>query len=92
MRARAVREGCGAQVPSFRRWGGPAVRSGRSRRRCPAVSVVSSGAGEMLNPQYPEVYRPPFFFFLATLILKTHVEEPPECLEDQKSPMTTKSN
>lgn len=63
MRARAVREGCGAQVPSFRRWGGPAVRSGRSRRRCPAVSVVSSGAGEMLNPQYPEVYRPPFFFF-----------------------------
>lgn len=34
-----------------------------------------------------------FFFFWARLILKTHVEELKECLEDQKSPMTrTKSN
>ena len=42
MRARAARGGCGAQVPSFRRWVGLAARSGRSRRRGPAVSVVSS--------------------------------------------------
>lgn len=91
MPARVARGGCGAQVPSFRRWVGLAVRSGRSRRRGP-VSVVSSRAGEMLNAQYPDVYRPFFFFFLATLIIKTHVEELQECLEDQKSPMTTKSN
>lgn len=49
----------GAQLSQV---GGPAVCSGWSRRRCPEVSVVSSGVGEMLNPQYPEVYRPPFFF------------------------------
>ena len=64
MRARAARGGCGAQVPSFRRWVGLAVRSGRSRRRGPAVSVASSRAGEMLNAQYPDVYRPFFFFLL----------------------------
>ena len=94
MRARAARGGCGAQVPSFRRWVGLAARSGRSRRRGPAVSVVSSRVGEMLNAQYPDVYRPFFFFFFffATLMIKTHVEELQECLEDQKSPMTTKSN
>ena len=89
MRARAARGLLWSAGAQLSQWGGP-VRSGQSRRHGPAVSVVSSGAGEMLKAQYPDVYRP--FFFLARLILKTHVEELQECLEDQKSPMTTKSN
>lgn len=62
MRARAARgllRSAGAQLSQ----GGGPVRSGQSRRRGPAVSVVSSGAGEMLKAQYPDVYRPFFFFF-----------------------------
>lgn len=41
------------------------------------------GAAELLS-----AFVGLFFFFFARLILKTHVEELKECL-DQKSPMTT---
>lgn len=65
--------------------GGPAMVSGGE--------VGSEERSERGKGGDAEVLRIPtfiglFFFFLARLILKTHVEELKECLEDQKSPMT----
>ena len=66
----------------------------RGDRRGPGAECRSSGEGrgtELLSIlTFIGLFF--FFFFWATLILKTHVEELKECSEDQKSPMTTKSN
>lgn len=61
-----VRAGAGAgrlwsAGAQLRRWGACGVQWAEQRAH-EEVSVVSSGVGEMLNPQCPEVYRPPFFF------------------------------
>ena len=89
MPARVARGGCGAQVPSFRRWVGLAVRNGRSRRRGP-VSVVSSRAGEMLNAQYPDVYRPFFFFFFGYIDNKNSCGGTPGMFRRPKVPNDNK--